>query len=319
MNILDRADDEPAHFPPVIALVGPTAVGKSRHALELCRVFDGVIVSADSRQVYRYMDVGTAKPSQGERAAVPHYMIDVVEPSEAYSAQRFALEADRVLRACRRRGQTAFVVGGTGFYISLLLDRRSLPTVPPQPELRTRLRTDAAEQGVESLHDRLKQLDAASAARIHPNNLPRVIRALEIIELTGRPVPKETSRIPIPSLYLGLDLDRADLHRVADCRIDEQIRSGLIEEVETLLAMGYAPSLPALDGLGYRQMIQYLQGELDRDEAIRQYRIATHQYIRRQMTWFRKDRRIEWIPVESSTSSVLRRRIEQYLVSTSRP
>lgn len=307
------ARDEQPLYPPVIALLGPTAVGKSRYALELCREFGGVILSADSRQVFRYMDICTAKPTAAERADVPHHMVDVVEPSETYTAQRFAAEAERVLLAKGLRRRPVFVVGGTGFYVSVLLDRRVMPPVAPDPALRTTLRHEAELAGTASLHRRLLDVDPASATRIHPNNLPRLIRALEITEKTGAPVPPEAERVPVPASYLGLDMDRGTLHEVADRRIDEQVRSGLVEEVETLLHMGYSPTLPAFDGLGYRQMIHYVQGGITLEVALAQYKSATHQYIRRQLTWFRRERRIEWIPVDSSTASVLHNHVERYL------
>jgi len=305
--------EAPPPYPPMIALLGPTAVGKSRYALELCREFGGVILSADSRQVYRYMDIGTAKPTPDEQATVPHYMIDVVDPSESYTAQRFAEEGRRVLAAAAMRRTPVFVVGGTGFYVSVLLDRRALPPVVPDHTLRDELRDEAKLAGPGALHLRLQSVDPASAERIHPNNLPRLIRALEIIEKTGAPVPEERTREPLPAYYLGLQMDRSTLHSVADRRIDEQMRLGLAEEAETLLRMGYAPSLPSLDGLGYRQMIRFLHGEVSREDAVSEYKTATHQYIRRQLTWFRRDPRTQWIDVDSSTASTLRDSVSGFL------
>jgi tRNA dimethylallyltransferase len=309
------ARDEQPLYPPVIALLGPTAVGKSRYALELCREFGGVILSADSRQVFRYMDVCTAKPTLADRAIVRHHMVDIVEPSESYSAQRFAAEANRVLLAEGLRRRPVFVVGGTGFYVSTLLDRRAMPSVAPDPALRATLRHEAEVGGSAALHRRLLQADPISASRIHPNNLSRLIRALEITEKTGAPVPPETEREPVCASYFGLQMDRATLHEIADRRIDKQMGSGLVEEVEALLRMGYAPTLPALDGLGYRQMIEYVQGQKTLEAALAEYKTATHQYIRRQLTWFRKESRIEWIPVDSSTSSVLHDRVGSYLAT----
>ena len=302
-------------FPPVIALLGPTAVGKSRHALTLCRQFGGVILSADSRQVYRYLDICTAKPTPEERAAVPHFMIDVVEPIETYTARRYADEALRVLRAAASRGAPVFVVGGTGFYVSVLLDGRETPPVAPDESLRRSLREEAGSLGIPALHERLAGLDPSSAERIHPNNLPRIIRALEINEKLGGPVPVERAVKRVPALYLGLHLDRVKLHATADRRVDEQMRRGLVQETETLLRMGYDRALPALDGLGYRQVMQYLRGEVDLTTAVERYKIATHQYIRRQMTWFRREQRVEWVEADSSAPEMLRERVERYLAT----
>jgi tRNA dimethylallyltransferase len=263
------------------------------------------------------MDVCTAKPTPLERAAVPHYMVDVAEPCETYTAQRFAEEAERVLWAQGRRRRPVFVVGGTGFYVSVLLDRRGVPSVAPDPELRAALRREAEIEGSDALHRRLLQVDPASARRIHPHNLPRLIRAIEIVEKTGVPVSPETWHEPVPACYLGLQMERSALHATADRRVDEQVRTGLVEEVETLLRMGYQPTLPALHGLGYRQVIQFVQGTLTLELALAQYKVATHQYIRRQLTWFRNQARVEWVDVNASTASVLRERVARYLSTAS--
>lgn len=310
----ERAPDGAAELlPPVIALLGPTAVGKSRHALELCRQFGGILLSADSRQVYRYMDIGTAKPTPAERASVSHRMIDLVEPSDVYSAQRFASEGRRVLAAAGVRGRPVFVVGGTGFYVSLLLDRRTLPAVAPNPVRRAALRREADRDGAAALHRRLEILDPRSAARIHRNNLPRIVRALEIVEESGRPVPPEPPTSEVPALYLGLRMDRRALHAVADRRVEEQVRQGLVDETEALLAMGYASTLPALDGLAYRQMVRFIRGEVPLEGAIAEYKTATHQYIRRQSTWFSRETRLEWIDVDVDTAARLHDRVARHL------
>jgi tRNA dimethylallyltransferase len=252
------------------------------------------IISADSRQIYRYMDIGTAKPTAAERAAVPHFMLDLIEPSELYSSRLFRLEAERVLVLCAARNLPALVVGGTGYYVEALLDRTEVPEVSPDPALRARLRGEAESNGPVVLHDRLRALDPASASRIHPNNMNRLIRALEIVEGTGRPVPA-THSCPRPALRLGLTADRATLHQMADVRIERQMRAGLLEEARNLLAMGYGRDAPGLQGFGYREMVACLEGTLNRGQAVEAYRFATHRYIRRQLTWFRRDTRITWL------------------------
>jgi tRNA dimethylallyltransferase len=288
----------------IIVLVGPTAVGKSGLALQLAEDVGGEILTADSRQVYRYMDIGTAKPSHLERARVPHHMIDLVEPSDAYSAQRFRREGDRVLRAIHARGRVAIVAGGTGFYIRALMDGGPVSSVPPDAELRARLRAVAEAEGNETLHRRLAAVDPASAGRIHPNNLPRLIRALEIVELTGAPVPLPRQEDALPALYIGLTRDRAALDTIADSRVLAQVGAGLVEETRDLLSMGYEPDSVALSGFAYREMTWYLQGACDLDRAIALYQLATRQYIRRQYTWFNADERITWFDVESQTDEV---------------
>ena len=291
-----NAGSEPRSLPlRAVAIVGPTAVGKSGLGVELARVFNADVISADSRQVYRYMDVGTDKVSLGVRAQIPHFMLDVVAPDDVYSAQRYRDEALRVLCRSAGAGRLPLVVGGTGFYMRTLLDGVQFPRVAPNPAFREALRRDELEAGAASLHRRLQSLDPRSAERIHPNNLPRIIRALEVVEALGGPVPESPIENPIPTLYIGLAMERQRLHAIADRRVEQQFSSGLVEETERLLDMGYSASLPSLDGLAYRQAVGYLQGALTREEGIREYKSATHRYIRRQMTWFRQDDRIRWI------------------------
>ncbi|HEX6510233.1 MAG TPA: tRNA (adenosine(37)-N6)-dimethylallyltransferase MiaA [Chloroflexota bacterium] len=301
--------------PPVVAIVGPTAVGKSTLALQLAPEFGAGILSADSRQVYRYMDVGTAKPTLREQALVTHYMIDVVEPSETYSAQRFATEAARVLIAHSEMKRPIFVVGGTGFYVSALLDGLSLPSVAPNPALRARFRAEAEADGPAGLHRRLQELDPASAARIHWNNLPRLVRALEIVETLGGPVPSRPRNAGVPAMFVGLNMERETLYEIADRRIQEQMRLGLQEETARLLRMGYSPSSLALGGLGYREMVQLVQGRTTQEEAVASYQAATRRYIRRQLTWFRGDSRINWVAAGPDSIALVRHQVERYLAT----
>jgi tRNA dimethylallyltransferase len=302
-------------FPPVVAIVGPTATGKTRLALELAMRFGGEIVSVDSRQIYRYMDVGTAKPSQEEQRSVAHYMLDLVAPDEQYSAQRFREEGHRVLLRIAARGRVAFAGGGTGFYLRALLDGLNAPPVAPRPELRARLQEEAERLGPEELHRRLTHADPASAQRIHPHNVPRLIRALEIVEGLGGPVPLLESNCAIPALYLGLTMEREALRQAIDHRVAQQIRAGLVEETRLLCAMGYGDA-PAMQGLGYRQIQDYLTGRVTLPRAIADYQRATRQYARRQMTWFRRDGRIQWIEAERQLAMSVAL-IERWLVTAS--
>lgn len=285
---------------PVVAIVGPTAVGKSRLALEVATRLGGEIVTADSRQVYRYMDIGTAKPVPAERAAVPHHMLDLVEPNDVYTAGRFRMEGTRVLDRLAAQAVPALVTGGTGFYVRTLLEGLAPPAVPPDAELREALRALVAAEGAEALHRRLAARDPVSAARIHPRDVPRVVRALEIVEGTGeRVAPVHFDERP--ALYVGLTMDRAQLHQRADRRIVQQMESGLVEETRLLLAMGYDPTSPALAGFGYAQMVAYLRGDVTLDEAVRLYQAATRRYIHRQMTWFRGNPHIHWMEAGDRT------------------
>lgn len=285
----------------IIALVGPTAVGKSALALRLADEFGGEIVTADSRQVYRYMDIGTAKPTAAERVLVSHRMIDLVEPSQIYTAELYRQEGQRVLARLQAEGRPAFVSGGTGFYIRTLLDGIQLPEVPPDPYFRAQLYAEAGREGPEALWQRLSDVDPRSAARIHPNNLPRTVRALEVIDRLRGTVPLPNAGKELPALYVGLRMERAKLHAIADARVLAQVDAGLVEETRLLLSMGYDRSLPALDGFGYRQMLAHLDGRMTLAEAITDYQAATRRYIRRQMTWFRADRRIHWLDAEESS------------------
>lgn len=297
----------------IVVIVGPTAVGKSGLALRLARHFGGEIITADSRQVYRYMDIGTAKPSLEEQAMVPHQMIDLVEPSEVYTAGAYREEGERVLRRLEAERKPAFVAGGTGFYIRALLDGLSLPPVPPDSEFRARLQLEARDIGVAGLWTRLERVDPASAARIHPHNLPRVIRALEVIERLGGPVPRTQSGPERPALFIGLTMARDRLYAVADARVLSQIEAGLVEETQLLLAMGYDPASPALDGFGYREVIAFLDGRLSLAEAIAAYQAATRRYIRRQITWFRADSRIQWFDGEDEQEDRIAELVRDWL------
>jgi tRNA dimethylallyltransferase len=291
--------------PRIVVLVGPTAVGKSRLAMTLAEEFDAEIISADSRQVYRYMDIGTAKPSGEERARIKHHMIDLVEPNDTYSARRFTEEGTRVLAAIANRGKLALVVGGTGFYIRGLLDGMSIPRVSPNAELRIRLRDEAAAHGPEVLHARLAGRDPVSAARIHPNNLPRLVRALEIVEQLGTPVPTALPTAALPALFLGLTMERSDMYTAADIRVRAQVDAGLLDEAHNLLSMGYPRECPALTGFGYREMIAFIDGRCDLPTAIAGYQGATRRYIRRQYTWFNADPRIQWLDARSQQDRAL--------------
>lgn len=311
-------NDTEGGWPPIVAIVGPTAVGKSRLALELAATFGAEIVSADSRMVYRYMDVGTDKPSLLERARITHHLVDVVSPDETYTAGRYQEDASRVLRRLAALGRRALVVGGTGFYLRALLDRPHYPAVPPDPALRHRLRALEAEWGDGALHRLLADRDPVAARRIHPHNIPRLIRALEIVEATHAPIPAGASGNPLPALWLGLTMDRDRLRIVSDRRVLWQVEHGLVDESKALLAMGFDPDLPALSGFGYRQMIAHLQGRLSLPAAVDEYQAATHRYIRRQLTWFRQDTRIHWLTAGAGAVTEASTLVERWL-SNSRP
>jgi tRNA dimethylallyltransferase len=294
--------DEPSDGakPLVLALVGPTATGKTALSLALAERIQLEVVSADSRMVYRWMDVGTAKPSEDERRRVPHHLVDVADPDETYTAALYQRDALAAIARIHRRGRLPLLVGGTGLYVRAVCDGLQIPAVAPDADYRAELEARAARDGWEMLRDELAAVDPPSAARIEPRNVRRVIRALEVHRATGVPFSAWQRRSPVPfeTRFIGLDIPRDELYPRIDQRVDEQIAVGLIEEVRDLVERGY-DSCASMSGFGYRELSAYLRGELSRDAAIEQYKRATRQYARRQLTWFRPDARIEWFDARS--------------------
>ena len=283
---------------PLIAVVGPTASGKSDLALRLALAFDGEIVGADSRQVYRHLDIGTAKPTPAEQAQVPHRLIDVVDPSEEFSLRRYLDLARDALTDIWSRGKTPFLVGGSGQYVWGLLEGWQVPRVAPDGELRRSLEERAKREGAETLHRELAAVDAGAAARIDARNVRRVVRALEVHALSDRPLSSSPGKLqpPFDALILAIDRPRAELYRRIDDRIDGMFAAGLVDEVGGLLARGYPPELPAMSGIGYRQVCQCLAEEISLAEAMAKMKTETHRVARMQLTWFRRDDpRIHWL------------------------
>jgi tRNA dimethylallyltransferase len=281
----------------VIAIVGPTAVGKSELALHLAQYFPIEIISADSRQVYRYMDIGTNKPSPAERASVPHHVIDVVPPDEDFSLAMYYQLAMEALKAIQQKGKLPLLVGGSGLYVWSLIEGWKIPQVPPNQKLRRQLESRAEQEGSQSLYQELQDIDPMAAAKISPSNTRRIIRALEIYRTIGQP-PSQLQRKEVPGfpiLIIGLTQERNELYRRIDGRVDKMIQKGLVAEVEQLLKKGYSPSLPSMSGIGYKQIGQFLRGEMTLPEAIDKIKYETHRLARHQYAWFRlSDSRIHW-------------------------
>jgi tRNA dimethylallyltransferase len=291
---------------PLLVIVGPTAIGKTGLALNLARRFDGEIVSADSRQIYRLMDIGTAKPTPAQRALVPHHLLDVVWPDESYTLAHYQRAAMQAIAAVWARGHLPLLVGGTGLYVRAVVDGLAIPAVPPQPELRSTLYADAEAHGPAALHARLVALDPVGAAALDPANVRRLVRALEVCLVTGQPYSAQRGARPTPftPYVVGLNADRPLLYAWADARVEAMVAAGLVAEVGMLRARGYDMRLPALSSLGYREFAAHLRGEQSLRDATARTQQATHAYIRRQLTWFRRDQRIHWLDAADATVSV---------------
>ncbi len=291
-------------------IVGPTASGKSARALELAGHFGAEIINADSMQVYRYMDIGTAKPSVEERQLVRHYLIDILYPDEEFSAALFREEAQRIIADVEARGRKAMVAGGTGLYIKALTSGL-IKGGEVDPVIRSRLQSEAQSGGREQLYERLQEVDPPTAARLHPHDTYRIIRALEVYERTGRPISTLRGRHrfkegPYRVLKIGLQMERDELYRRIDARVDEMMKQGLKEEVERILEMGYTPSLRAMQSLGYKQMAAHVGGEYDLAEATRLIKRDTRRYAKRQITWFKADQEIHWVAFPRDWESVMK-------------
>jgi len=284
----------------LVSIVGPTAVGKSELALQLAQSFPIEIVSADSRQVYRYMNIGTNKPSPSERASVPHHVIDVIEPDEDFSLAIYHQLAIGAMKTIQWKNRLPLLVGGSGLYVWSLVEGWRIPQVLPNQQLRRKLEARAEQEGSHSLYHELQNIDSTAAAKINPNNTRRIIRALEIYHTTGQhPSQLQRKEAPLfPILIIGLTQERDALYRRIDQRVDKMIQNGLVEEVEQLFKKGYKLSLPSMSGIGYKQIGQFLRGDMTLPLAIDKIKYETHRLVRHQYAWFRlDDSRIHWFDV----------------------
>jgi tRNA dimethylallyltransferase len=282
----------------LLAIVGPTASGKTSLGIELAEALGGEVISADSRQIYRYMDIGTAKATPEERARVPHHLVDIVEPDQVLTLAEYQALAYRTIADIVARGKLPMLVGGTGQYVSAVLEGWRIPEVPPQPALRAELEAEAARSGSESLHARLATLDPDAASRIDHRNVRRVIRALEVCIATGQPIRVLQRKEPPPYAVtrIGVTRPRPVLYERIDRRVDAMIEAGLVDEVRRLVEAGYGWDLPAMSGLGYRQLGQYFAGEVTLDEAVALIKRGTRRFTQQQYNWFRlDDPRIRWV------------------------
>jgi tRNA dimethylallyltransferase len=300
----------------LVAIVGPTGVGKSRLALHLAGLFSGEIIGADSRQVYRHLDIGTAKPSSKERARVPHHLIDIIDPDEDFSLALYQRLACRAIDDIHRRGRIPFLVGGTGLYVRAVLEGWKVPGVSPDPQFRYNIEKRAGEGGADELYEELVRLDPEAARKIDRRNVRRVIRALEVSSRAGRTFSglgrKEAPAFE--SFIVGLTANRSALYERVDRRVDEMMERGLVREVADLLEKGYDFRLPSMSGIGYRQVGQYLRGEMSLEDAVRKIKTETHRFIRHQYAWFRlADPGIHWFEAGPGSIGAVERAVAGFL------
>ncbi|MDB5054774.1 MAG: tRNA delta(2)-isopentenylpyrophosphate transferase [Bacilli bacterium] len=292
--------------PKLLVLVGPTAIGKTKLSLEIARIFGCEIISGDSMQIYRGMNIGTAKILPEEQQGIPHHLIDIFEPDEAFSAALFQKLAGQLILEIHANHRLPFIVGGTGLYIESLCYDFQFSEASSDEAFREEQTQYLQRFGEAALHQKLEQVDPESAARLHPNNTRRVIRALEILQITGKTLSDQLSgqkkQSPFDLCMIGLTMDRALLYKRIEQRIDQMIEQGLVEEVNDLLKKGYTRELISMQGLGYKEIIRYLQGEYGLDEAVTLLKRDTRHYAKRQMSWFRHMTDIHWVDVTDFTN-----------------
>ena len=287
--------------PPLIVIGGPTASGKSACAVELCRIIQGEVVSADSMQLYQGMDIGTAKPDQAEMGGIPHHLLSIAPPTQRFSAAAFAQLAHKAMEEIRARGKMPVLCGGTGLYINAVTRPMGFAQNQGDEALRSQLETRAAdEEGRRALHEELRAIDPKTAGRLHPNDIRRVIRALEVYQLTGKTMSElaeEDQRRPdlYKTAFFALDFPREVLYERIDRRVDEMVRRGLLQEVQALLAGGLPRDATALQAIGYKQFLAVADGTATADQAVEEVKLRSRQYAKRQLTWLRRNPAIHWI------------------------
>ena len=297
---------------PLIVIVGPTASGKTRFSIFLAKLINAEIISADSLQVYKYMDIGTSKPNgtwltvKSKRFFmvdnVPHHMVDIIKPDEEFNVGKYRTRVTNIIKQIYNRKKIPLLVGGGGLYIKAIVD--GLCSAPPSNwGLRRKLREDAVKRGIEYLYNRLKKIDPKSASQIHKNNLQRIIRALEVYQITGIPFSKIQQITMTPdykTVMIGLHRSRNILYERINQRVEWMFQKGLVQEVQNLLNKGYTKTFPSMQGLGYKQVIDYLEGKADLKETIYLIKRDTRRYAKGQLTWFNKDKRIHWIKLNEN-------------------
>ncbi|NLD51521.1 MAG: tRNA (adenosine(37)-N6)-dimethylallyltransferase MiaA [Clostridiales bacterium] len=304
--------------PLVLGIVGPTASGKTLFSMALARAMPVEIICMDSMQIYRGMDIGTAKPTRREQALVPHHMLDLVSPDTGYSVAEYQQEAALAIEGILHRKAMPLLVGGTGLYLWALSNRLNLGNAPRSEEIRSRFEALLQQHGREALHQHLRRVDPLSAGRLHPNDTRRVIRALEVYELTGQSISRQqdtAERAPWSFQLYAPDWPRELLYQRINERVEQMFSSGLVEEVRTLLSEGVSPESQSMQGLGYKELLPLLAGQSTLVQTVELLQRRTRNYAKRQLTWFRRDSRITWVPMpveEDAFVTMVRKDIAQY-------
>ncbi|MEK5057623.1 tRNA (adenosine(37)-N6)-dimethylallyltransferase MiaA [Paenibacillus shunpengii] len=292
--------------PKLLVLVGPTAVGKTKMSIELAKTFQCEIISGDSMQVYRRMDIGTAKIKPEEMGGIPHHLIDIHEPDYPYSVAEFQEESRRLIREIHERGKLPFIVGGTGLYVESVCYDFQFSEAGSDEQFRKAQFDYAEANGAEALHQKLQEVDADSASRLHPNDVRRVVRSLEIYHMTGvkqsEQLAAQNKQSPYELCIVGLTMDREMLYNRIEDRIDEMMKEGLVEEVASLLSQGVGPGFISMQGLGYKEIAAYLRGEVPLDTAVSELKRDTRRFAKRQLSWFRHMKDIQWVDMTDTAN-----------------
>lgn len=302
-------------------IAGPTAVGKTKISVEIAKELNGEVVSADSMQIYRYMDIGSAKVSKEEMQNIPHYMIDIVDPSQEFSVAEYKEMAQGTIEDIFKRSKVPILAGGTGLFINSIICNYNFTEVSKDEEYRAFLTNLADKNGKEYVHDLLKEVDPESYKRLYPNDLKRVIRALEVFKLTGKPIGAFATDerilydIPYDLHYYVITMDRKKLYNNINKRVDIMLENGLIEEVQKLRQLGFTPEMQSMKGIGYKEILYYLDGKISLSDAVELIKQGSRNYAKRQLTWFRKDKRAIWINKDdfNNDDQIIQHIIEQYI------
>ena len=293
----------------LLVIVGPTAVGKTGISIEIAKKLNGEIISADSMQIYKYMNIGTAKPSISERQGIAHHMIDIISPDEEFSVALYKNMAQDVIKDISARQKLPILTGGTGLYINSIINKMDFSS-HINWNLRNALKKTAGKMGNEFLYKKLREIDPKTSERLHPNDIRRIIRAIEVYTETGKPISyfqEHANNVPNPAYHpimIGLTMDRELLYRRIEIRVDSMIKSGLIDEVKWLCLHGYRNNMISMQAIGYKEILKYIDGEITLEDAVDLLKKDTRHYAKRQMTWFKKDKRIKWIDLTDHTNPV---------------